>query len=134
MSQAHNPDNSTAQAAFDAQAQQWDVYSRAPLGRLRCDLTLHYLGRHLDGGAASLTILDAGAGTGNYALPLAQQGHHVCVLDFSAEMLDVARRNAQALGPDLALWREVEQKALRLYRRVHGRDPLLFEPLTTEPS
>ena len=41
------PDGDKAQAAFDAKAQQWDVYSRAPLGRLRCDLTLHYLGRHL---------------------------------------------------------------------------------------
>ena len=47
MSQAHHPNQVTAQAAFDAQAQQWDVYSRAPLGRLRGDLTLHYLGRHL---------------------------------------------------------------------------------------
>jgi S-adenosylmethionine-dependent methyltransferase len=93
------PDGAKAQAAFDAKAQQWDVYSRAPLGRLRCELTLHYLGQHLDGRAAPLIVLDAGAGTGSYALPLAQQGHRVCLLDFSAQMLDVARQNAAALDP-----------------------------------
>jgi S-adenosylmethionine-dependent methyltransferase len=94
------PDGDEAQAAFDVKAQQWDVYSRAPLGRLRCDLTLHYLGRHLDR-PKPLTVLDAGAGTGSYAFPLAQQGHRVCLLDFSAQMLEVARQNAQALAPDL---------------------------------
>jgi S-adenosylmethionine-dependent methyltransferase len=101
MSQAHSPDNRTAQGAFDAQAQQWDAYSHAPLGRLRCDLTLHYLGRHLHDGHAPLTVLDAGAGTGSYALPLAQQGHHVSLLDFSAQMLDLARRNAAQADPAL---------------------------------
>jgi S-adenosylmethionine-dependent methyltransferase len=88
-------------AAFDAKAQDWDVYSRAPLGRLRQELTLHYVGRHLETRSTPLAILDAGAGTGSYALPLAAQGHRVCLLDFSAQMLAVARRNAQELDPAL---------------------------------
>jgi S-adenosylmethionine-dependent methyltransferase len=94
------PDGDEARAAFDAKAQEWDTYSRAPLGWLRCDLTLHYLGRHLDGQAA-LQVLDAGAGTGSYALPLARQGHHVTLLDVSARMLELARQNAAALAPGL---------------------------------
>ena len=56
MIQAHDQNDRTAQAAFDAKARQWDVYSRAPLGRLRCDLTLHYLGQHLKDRAKPLTI------------------------------------------------------------------------------
>jgi len=62
---------------------------------------LHYLGQHLQDRPSPLMILDAGAGTGSYALPLAQEGHRVCLLDFSAQMLDVARRNAAALDPEL---------------------------------
>ena len=106
MTQAHDPERGPpgrdeARAAFDAKAQEWDTYSRAPLGRLRSGLTLHYLGRHLDGRPAPLAVLDAGTGTGSYAFPLAQEGHHVCLLDVSASMLDVARRNAADLDPAL---------------------------------
>jgi S-adenosylmethionine-dependent methyltransferase len=101
MNQARSQGASTAEAAFDAKAEDWDLYSRAPLGKLRGDLTLHYLGRHLESRAAPLSVLDAGAGTGSYALPLAIQGHRVCLLDFSGAMLDVARRNATEEDPGL---------------------------------
>ena len=42
-----------------------------------------------------------GGGTGCYALPLAQLGHQICLLDFSAQMLDIARQKAKQLGPPL---------------------------------
>ena len=119
MSQAHAERDRTARAAFDAQAQQWDAYSRAPLGRLRCELTLHYLERHLDG-RGPLTALDAGAGTGSYALPLAQQGHHVCLLDVSARMLDLARQNAAALDPALLERLEFCQASVEQVPTLYG--------------
>jgi S-adenosylmethionine-dependent methyltransferase len=72
-----------------------------PLGRLRQELTLRYLGQHLGSLARSLKVLDAGGGTGSYALPLAQQGHQVCLLDFSAQMLAIAQRKAEQLDPSL---------------------------------
>lgn len=43
------------------------------------------------------TILDLGCGTGNAAIPLAQQGFEVTGLDSSAEMLAVARSKAPGL-------------------------------------
>jgi ubiquinone/menaquinone biosynthesis C-methylase UbiE len=48
-----------------------------------------------------LKVLDAGGGTGSYALPLAQQGYYVCLLDFSAQMLAIARQKVEQLDPSL---------------------------------
>jgi S-adenosylmethionine-dependent methyltransferase len=88
-------------AAFDTKAKVWEDYTVMPLGRLRQELTLRYLGQHLGSLVRSLKVLDAGGGTGSYALPLAQQGHQVCLLDFSAQMLAIARQKAEQLDPSL---------------------------------
>ena len=90
-------------AAFDSKARAWEEYAVAPLGALRTNLALHYLQLHVASlpGANGLNVLDAGAGTGSYALPLAQQGHRVCLLDLSGQMLEVARSKAERLGPSL---------------------------------
>jgi S-adenosylmethionine-dependent methyltransferase len=85
--------------AFDANANAWEEYMNTPLGQLRQELTLRYLARHLCALPPRLTVLDAGGGTGSYALPLAQQGHRVYLLDFSAHMLALARQKAGRLGP-----------------------------------
>ncbi len=44
------------------------------------------------------TLLDVGAGTGRFALPLANQVRSVTILDQSAAMLDVLERKAAAAG------------------------------------
>jgi S-adenosylmethionine-dependent methyltransferase len=85
--------------AFDANANAWEEYTNTPLGQLRQELTLRYLAQHLCELPPRLTVLDAGGGTGGYALPLAQQGHQVYLLDFSAQMLAVARQKAERLDP-----------------------------------
>jgi len=88
--------------AFDAQAAAWEAYTGTPLGRLREELTLRFLARHIDRPPPGLDVLDAGGGTGGYALSLAGEGHHVCLLDFSPAMLAVARQKADRMGADLA--------------------------------
>jgi SAM-dependent methyltransferase len=54
------------------------------------------------GGPLPLTgvVVDAASGTGNLALKLASHGHYdrVCAVDISARSLEVASRNADALG------------------------------------
>ncbi|MDH5560834.1 MAG: class I SAM-dependent methyltransferase [Deltaproteobacteria bacterium] len=40
-------------------------------------------------------ILDAGAGTGRYSLPLAREGYPVTHLDISEEMIKIARKSAE---------------------------------------
>ena len=88
-------------SAFDARADAWEEYTATPLGRLRQDLTLRHLARHLGSPPSCLTILDAGGGTGGYGIPLAAQGHRVCILDFSAPMLAIARDRARRMDPPL---------------------------------
>jgi S-adenosylmethionine-dependent methyltransferase len=88
-------------AAFEAKAEAWEDYMATPLGQLRQQLTLHYLAQHLGSLPRSLKVLDAGGGTASYALPLAQQGHQVCLLDFSAQMLAIARQRVEQLDPSL---------------------------------
>jgi S-adenosylmethionine-dependent methyltransferase len=72
------------------------------LGRLRQELTQRHLAPYIESLASDSMVLDAGAGTGGYAFPLAQSGHRVCLLDFSAHMLDMARAEAQRLGPPIS--------------------------------
>jgi S-adenosylmethionine-dependent methyltransferase len=70
----------------------------APWGRLRYGIVAANLQRHPAGRAGPLRVLDAGGGNGLDALPLAAQGHSVDLLDYSAEMLAEARRNAESAG------------------------------------
>lgn len=88
-------------AAFDAKAEAWEDYTATPLGRLRQELTLRQVAQHLGSLPRSLKVLDAGGGTGSYAIPLAEQGHWVCLLDFSAQMLAIARQKVEQLDPSL---------------------------------
>ncbi|MCR6485525.1 class I SAM-dependent methyltransferase [Amycolatopsis sp. OK19-0408] len=47
------------------------------------------------------SVVDLGCGTGSLAVLLAEHGHHVCGVDLSARMLDVARRKAGTGKVDL---------------------------------
>jgi S-adenosylmethionine-dependent methyltransferase len=92
---------SPALAAFDAKAEAWEEYLASPLGRLRVELSLHYLTEHLDSLPGDLKVLDAGGGTGSYAIPLARRGYQVCLLDFSSQMLAIAREKIECLDASL---------------------------------
>lgn len=46
----------------------------------------------------NLRIMDAGAGSGRFSLPLAKAGHEVVHLDISPKMLEVAHEEAQSCG------------------------------------
>src|SRR5687768_3463845 len=50
------------------------------------------------GDVFGLRVLDVGCGTGRHTLPIAEMGANVVGLDFSPEMLAVARRRIDGLG------------------------------------
>lgn len=82
--------------AFDQHTGWFKDAQTTPWARLRYSTALANLQRHLP--ARPLRILDAGGGNGLFALPLAAQGHHVTIVDFSAAMLADAQGSAAAHG------------------------------------
>ncbi|MBI5118430.1 class I SAM-dependent methyltransferase [Candidatus Poribacteria bacterium] len=70
---------------------------REPGMKRRFDATIELLG-HVKG----KHILDAGCGTGVYAIYLSRLGASVCAIDISEGMLDRTRANARAAGVELA--------------------------------
>jgi S-adenosylmethionine-dependent methyltransferase len=86
----------TPAAAFDNSMEQWIKENNLPWMKLKTDLGLSNLRKHLPG--SSLRILDAGGGSGYDSLPLAREGHRIDLADYSEEMLKAARIDAEREG------------------------------------
>jgi S-adenosylmethionine-dependent methyltransferase len=83
----------TTADVFGKHLEAYKEHQNTPWSRLRYGIARANLMRHLSG--KGLAILDAGGGNGLEAVALAGLGHKVALLDYSAEMLAEARRNAQ---------------------------------------
>ncbi|WP_345521180.1 methyltransferase domain-containing protein [Nocardioides conyzicola] len=89
------------EVSFDEKLAQWQAWCQAPWGRLRFSVVRETLGRQtaaLGGGEGGLRILDVGGGDGGDAVPLAEAGHDVTVLDPAPSWLAEARRRAEEAG------------------------------------
>lgn len=73
---------------------------KASLGRLEQIRTWNIIDRHLP--QAPSRVLDAGGGTGVYALPLAGRGYHVHLVDPVPLHVERARALSQASDAPLA--------------------------------
>jgi len=82
---------------FQTGAAKYAAYLETPEGRLRLDLAFANLQEFLTQNTR-LHTLDLGGGTGSNAVRLAKLGHHVTLLDSSAEMLNIAERTAREAG------------------------------------
>ncbi len=71
------------------------------------------ISRFPEGGRRGLRVLDVGTGPGFYAIILAARGYDVTAVDFSAQMLAEARRNAGALAEKID-FRQMDAHALDL--------------------
>jgi S-adenosylmethionine-dependent methyltransferase len=85
--------------AFAGRAEWFDDHYASVRGRIRLELVLERLKPALP--PAPARILDAGGGTGAFAIPLAAAGYDVTLLDQSAEWLLRARSNASRSGVHL---------------------------------
>ena len=62
--------------------------------------------------------LDLGCGTGRMTLELASRGRDMTGIDYSPEMLDIAREEAERLGIDSVLWLCQDMREFELYGTV----------------
>lgn len=78
-------------AIFNQVANQYDQWFKKPLGKFiyqqEVDLMMSMLEIN-----ESMTILDAGCGTGNFTIKLAESGAHVVGIDISEEMIHQAQK------------------------------------------
>jgi S-adenosylmethionine-dependent methyltransferase len=86
---------------FAGKAAWFDAHYASTRGRVRRALTLERVRKRLPRPPARL--LDAGGGTGAFAVPLAGDGYDVTLLDASDEWLERARSNADRAGVPLRL-------------------------------
>ncbi len=91
----------TEEDRFAGRTDGFDRHYTEPRGRVRLDLILERLIRVLPSPPAS--ILDAGGGTGTFAIPLASIGYQVTLVDQSADWLQRARSKADTTGVSLHL-------------------------------
>jgi len=56
------------------------------------------LAARADAGSSTLDVVDVGGGTGGFAVPLAELGHRVTVVDPSPDALDSFERRAGESG------------------------------------
>jgi S-adenosylmethionine-dependent methyltransferase len=100
------------QDRFADKSEWFDEHYATTRGRVRLTLVLERLRRRLPPPPAR--ILDAGGGTGAFAVPLASDGYDVTLLDASKEWLDRARMNAEAAAVELRTVRGGVEEAANL--------------------
>ena len=90
---------------FDDFYADYDSWYQTPMGafvdRVETDCALGLLEP-----AAGQSVLDAGCGTGNFSLKLAEMGCRVTAVDVAEKMMDQARQKAVRAGADIRFLRE----------------------------
>ena len=100
---------------FDDRAEWFDAHYATTRGRIRLDSSC-WNGSRETLPPPPARVLDAGGGTGVIAIPLAEQGYDVTLLDPSEGMLRVARDRIAESGVELALIHGAIDDAPRLTR------------------
>lgn len=93
--------NAAVSDVFSERLSAWTDYTASPWGRIRYAVVEETLGREASRLGTGLRILDVGGGDGMDALPLAEAGHHITVLDQSRAWLDVAEGRAATAGVEI---------------------------------
>lgn len=92
------PEGEAGADVFGGRADAWSSWQASPWGRLRYAVVQETTARALADLRGPLRVLDVGGGDGADSLPLAAEGHHVTVLDFAPELLELAAQTAAAEG------------------------------------
>jgi Methyltransferase domain len=90
-------------AAGAAGGRSWSRYGDARTAVVRDVLRAVTAAMSAEAGRPRLDIIDAGGGTGGFAVPLAGLGHHVTVIDPSPDSLAAAERRAAEMNVQLTM-------------------------------
>jgi S-adenosylmethionine-dependent methyltransferase len=96
-------DTPSRRAGAGAPGRPWSRYDDARTAVIRDILRTVISALVAETGRTRLDILDAGGGTGGFAVPLAGLGHHVTVIDPSPDSLAIADRRAAELNVPLTV-------------------------------
>ena len=91
----------SGRSAMGAQRRPWNRYDDARTAIVRDVLRTVISALVAEAGRVRLDILDAGGGTGGFAVPLAGLGHNVTVIDPSPDSLAAAERRAAEMNVSL---------------------------------
>jgi SAM-dependent methyltransferase len=95
--------SSSQPGAAGAPGRPWSRYDDARTAVIRDALRTEVSALVAQTGRPSLDILDAGGGTGGFAVPLASLGHNVTVIDPSPDSLAAAGRRAAEMNVSLRM-------------------------------
>lgn len=117
------------EAYFDRTAlRAWEqLTSDAPVSRVRAtvragrDRMRQTLLDWLPSDLSGRRVLDAGCGTGSFALELARRGAQVLAIDLSPSQVDVARRRIEALGESFPAGGGIDFRSGDMSDRALGR-------------
>ena len=109
----------TPPSVFDDSIQRWIAENDLPWMKLKTEIGLSNLRKHLP--KKPLRILDAGGGSGCDSIPLAREGDRVDLVDYSEEMLKAARGN-------------VEREGLQENIRFHATDVTQLDRIFPQPQ
>ncbi len=73
---------------------EWRRLTRDAYHLLELNTTIHYLKKYLP---EKGFVLDAGGGPGKYTVELARLGYDVALLDFTPELLEMAKRQVNQI-------------------------------------
>ena len=79
---------------YDKKADSYESIRQSLFFRVYDAITWKYLEPYVPSSSSSL-VLDAGGGTGRWAIPMAKKGCKVILLDISEKMLNVARQRVE---------------------------------------
>lgn len=89
--------HSDVQKFYDFHACDYDSWYETFYDKLYDDVTWHNINKYLPRNKKGV-ILDAGGGTGYCAIPFAEMGYKIWLVDVSINMLRVAKQKARARG------------------------------------
>jgi len=99
-----------------------------PYGRVEYLTTMKYI-EHAIGDRKGLEILDVGAGTGRYAVPLAEEGHSVTAVELVPYNLGILRQKAEKAGLKNLIGKQGNALNLRKYPSDHYDLVLFLGPM-----